>query len=113
MTTINSDMIDEIFTKTSPDVADSTEVTVLAADATRRPFVSFVRLDPSAGSMDCTVGAMVVGIHTDLYSGLVVGNKGDSVVINTGTGGGTKRYAITCGYLRIGPGEGKSGVQNS
>lgn len=113
MTTIAADMVDAIFSHSSADVADSTTVTLVPADANRRPFVSFVRLEASAGAVDVRIGTMIVAIHTDLYSGLTVGNKGDAVTLVTNAVAGVKRYAFTGGYLRISAGGSESGVKDS
>ncbi len=113
MTAIHPNMIDAIVTKTGVDVGDSITVTLQAADTKRRPFVSFVRLDPSAGSMDVRIGSMILAVNGDLYTGLFVGNAGDAVTLTTDGTAGVKRYVCTFGFLSVSGGGGDSGVQDS
>lgn len=107
MSNVDAGMIDEIFTKQSSTTTGS-PVVLAAADATRRPFVCFARCVGVGSTI--LIGTRVVHDAGDTtYAGFTVGNRGEAV---THTGSGTA-YLVTCGYLRVGAGEGKSAVQSS
>jgi len=104
-------MIDSILTKNSDDVADSTTVTLLAASAKLRPYVSYFAFDLSGGTLQLKVGGRVIATNDDTDGpGLIVGNKNEAITLTSDATLATKRYVVTCGHLAVSGGDPLSGA---
>ena len=93
--------VDTIFTKTgTAAIAQSASIEIVASDATRRPFVTSVECQASAGELDCNIGSLKICSKGRNRHGLWVGAFGDAVTIDADGSSDGEEYIITAGYMR-------------